>query len=51
LVDTGHIAVTKSGRRNRYEIQHESRILHPLAKDRNIGELIRFVSRPLLTQS
>ena len=44
LTATGYIVVTKSGRRNRYEIRRESPIRHPLAQHRNIGELIRFVS-------
>jgi predicted transcriptional regulator len=51
LTSTGYIAVTKSGRRNRYEIQPESPLHHPLASHRNIGELIRFVSPQFATQS
>jgi predicted transcriptional regulator len=51
LTSTGYIAVTKSGRRNRYEILPESPLHHPLASHRNIGELIRFVSPHLATQS
>lgn len=43
LTTTGYIAVTKDGRRNRYEIQPESSLRHPLAKHRKIGELIRFL--------
>jgi MarR family len=46
LTSCGHIAITKSGRRNRYEIQPHSSIRHPLAKNRNIGELIQFMSTP-----
>lgn len=44
LTTTGYIVVTKSGRRNRYEIRLDLPLRHPLAKHRNIGELIRFVS-------
>jgi hypothetical protein len=44
LASCGYIAITKSGRRNRYEIQPQSPLPHPLAKDRNIGELIQFMS-------
>src|ERR1700734_3364363 len=43
LTATGYIVVTKDGRRNRYEIQPEARLRHPLAKHRNVGDLIRFV--------
>jgi DNA-binding IclR family transcriptional regulator len=42
LTTTGYIAVTKDGRRNRYEIQPESSLRHPLAKHRKVGELIQF---------
>jgi len=47
LTATGYIVVTKSGRRNRYEIRQDSPLRHPLAKHRNIGDLIRFVSPEL----
>jgi predicted transcriptional regulator len=50
LTDCGYIAVTKLGRRNRYEIQPNSPLHHPLANHRNIGELIQFVSHELLAQ-
>lgn len=43
LTVTGYIAVTKSGRRNRYEIRHDSPLRLPLAEPRNVGDLIRFV--------
>jgi DNA-binding MarR family transcriptional regulator len=44
LTGTGYIAVTKSGRRNQYVIRADSPLHHPLAKHRNVGELVRFVS-------
>jgi|HubBroStandDraft_5_1064220.scaffolds.fasta_scaffold270820_1 predicted transcriptional regulator len=44
LTMTGYIVVTKDGRRNRYEIQPEARLRHPLASHRSIGDLIRFVN-------
>jgi len=47
LTATGYIVVTKSGRRNRYEIRRDSPLRHPLAQHRNIGDLIRFVSPQL----
>ena len=43
LTATGYILVTKDGRRNRYEIQPEARLRHPLASHRSVGDLIRFV--------
>jgi predicted transcriptional regulator len=43
LTRTGYIAVTKSGRRNRYEIRSDSPLRHVLASHRNVGELVRFV--------
>jgi predicted transcriptional regulator len=51
LTATGYIAVTKDGRRNRYQIQQNSPMQHPLAKHRNIGELVRFVYPQFVTQS
>jgi predicted transcriptional regulator len=51
LTATGYVAVTKDGRRNRYEILHNSPMQHPLAKHRNIGELVRFVYPQFVTQS
>jgi len=47
LTATGYVVVTKSGRRNRYEIRRESPLHHPLAQHLNVGELIHFVSRNL----
>jgi DNA-binding MarR family transcriptional regulator len=44
LTVTGYIVVTKSGRRNRYEIRQDIPLHPPLAKHRNVGDLIRFVS-------
>ena len=49
LTVTGYILVTKDGRRNRYEIQREARLRHPLANHRSIGDLIRFVNPHLQT--
>jgi DNA-binding MarR family transcriptional regulator len=43
LTVTGYITVTKSGRRNRYEIRTNSPLQHPLAKHRSVGDLIRFI--------
>jgi predicted transcriptional regulator len=43
LTSIGFIAVTKDGRRNRYTIQAEARLRHPLTRHRKVGDLIRFV--------
>ena len=51
LTGACYVAVTKSGRRNQYEIQPDSLLHHPLARHRNVGELIRFVSPLFATQS
>ena len=51
LTGAGYVAVTKSGRRNQYEIQPDSLLHHPLARHRNVGELVQFVSSQFATQS
>ena len=51
LTATGYVAVTKDGRRNRYEILQDSPMRHPLAKHRNIGDLIQFVYPQFLTHT
>ena len=43
LTSVGYISVTKDGRRNRYEIQPDRLLRHPLSRHRNVGDLIRFV--------
>lgn len=43
LTSTGFIIVTKDGRRNRYEIQPDSPLRHPLDKHRTVGDLIRLL--------
>jgi DNA-binding IclR family transcriptional regulator len=43
LTSTGFIAVIKEGRRNRYKIQPEASLGHPLARELKIGDLIRFL--------
>lgn len=47
LTSHGYVIVTKSGRRNRYEVNSQREILHPLTKHRSIGDLIRFVGPQL----
>jgi DNA-binding MarR family transcriptional regulator len=43
LTSIGYIVVTKDGRRNRYEIQPDARLRHPLTQHRKIGDLIRLL--------
>jgi DNA-binding MarR family transcriptional regulator len=47
LTVAGYIVVSKSGRRNRYEIRHDCQLLPPIARHRNVGDLIRFVAPQL----
>ncbi len=42
LTSHKYIVVTKDGRRNRYEIDMERPMRHPLTKHRNIGQLVQF---------
>jgi DNA-binding MarR family transcriptional regulator len=39
----GYIRVTKDGRRNRYSIEPNARLHHPLTRHRTVGDLIRFI--------
>jgi DNA-binding MarR family transcriptional regulator len=39
----GYITISKSGRRNRYVIQHQSLLPHPLSRRQKVGDLVRFV--------
>jgi DNA-binding MarR family transcriptional regulator len=43
LTSTGFIVVIKEGRRNRYKIQPEAHLRHPLTRHRKVGDLIRFL--------
>jgi DNA-binding transcriptional ArsR family regulator len=40
LAEGGILRVTKEGRRNRYEINRETRLRHPLESRHTIGELL-----------
>ena len=42
LTTSGCIVITKSGRRNRYEISLDHPLGHPVEQSRNLGELVRF---------
>jgi predicted transcriptional regulator len=43
LTTSGCIIVTKSGRRNRYEISLDFPLDHPVEQTRNLGELVKFM--------
>jgi predicted ArsR family transcriptional regulator len=40
LTANGVITITKEGRRNRYQINHQMRLRHPLEARHTIGELL-----------
>ena len=46
LVEEGYLIRVKVGRRNRYSINPDARLRHPLEDDHTIGELLRLVSTP-----
>jgi predicted transcriptional regulator len=43
LTTSGFIIVTKSGRRNRYQISLDHPLDHPVEQGRNLGDLVRFM--------
>jgi hypothetical protein len=43
LTATGFIVVTKDGRRNRYQVQLDLPLRHPLDSHRRVGDLIRLL--------
>lgn len=47
LSSTGCVAVTKDGRRNRYEIQPDIHLRHPAWKHRKVGDLVRLLDPQL----
>jgi DNA-binding transcriptional ArsR family regulator len=40
LVDEGYVVRERQGRRNRYEVQTDLPLRHPLAKEREVGDLL-----------
>jgi predicted transcriptional regulator len=40
LVECGYVTRTREGRRNRYEVNRDGRLRHPLQADHTIGELL-----------
>lgn len=49
LTTYGYIVITKDGRRNRYEINLEHPIQHPLTMHLKIGGLVHFLASQLQT--
>lgn len=45
LVAAGYVTRTREGRRNRYAINPEGRLRHPLQADHTIGELLTVLGR------
>ena len=45
LVEEGYLVKERVGRRNRYSINPDARLRHPLEDDHTIGELLRLVSK------
>jgi predicted ArsR family transcriptional regulator len=45
LVDEGYVTRTKVGRRNRYEVNADAPLRHPLEEDHTIGELLATLGR------
>ena len=51
LVDEGYLVRERVGRRNRYAINADERLRHPLEDEHTIGELLRLVSGPKKPES
>jgi len=47
----GYIIIAKDGRRNRYEIQPDVHLSHPLTQHFTLGELLRFLYPPFITRA
>jgi hypothetical protein len=45
LVECGYITRTREGRRNRYTINFDGRLRHPMQTDHTIGELLAALGR------
>jgi DNA-binding MarR family transcriptional regulator len=41
LVDEGYVVRERQGRRNRYEVKTKLPLPHPLAEEREVGELLK----------
>lgn len=40
LVDDGYMVKVRDGRRNRYQIDHQLTLRHPLGREHSLGELL-----------
>lgn len=45
LVEAGYVTRTRDGRRNRYAVNQDGRLRHPLQADHTIGELLHALGR------
>jgi len=45
LVDAGYLERRREGRRNRYELNRELPMRHPLERDHHIGEILTVLQR------
>ncbi|MEO8696572.1 MAG: winged helix-turn-helix domain-containing protein [Acidimicrobiales bacterium] len=45
LVECGYVTRTREGRRNRYAVNREGRLRHPMQIDHTIGELLAALGR------
>ena len=46
LVEEGYVLRERHGRRNRYKVKPELPLRHPLVQDREVGDLLKVLSRP-----
>src|ERR687898_2157562 len=44
LVDEGYVLRERLGRRNRYQVNHELPLRHPLVQEREVGDLLKVLS-------
>jgi DNA-binding MarR family transcriptional regulator len=44
LVDEGYVLRERQGRRNRYQVNHELPLRHPLVQEREVGDLLKVLS-------
>lgn len=45
LVDAGYVTRTREGRRNRYTINPDGPLRHPVEQDRTVGELLAMLGK------
>lgn len=47
LVEEGYVTRTREGRRNRYQVNPNRPLRHPMDREHDIGELLQVLVRPL----